>query len=87
MGKTEKVKPRKMVRLVNSKIIIPNIYDLEKIGAGHDGSVFHCQDLAIKLLKYDVKERKTKGLMSFDKADYFQNLSFKRILAPIEILY
>lgn len=75
------------VRLVESRITIPNIYDLEKVGAGHDGTVFRCEDLAIKLLKYDVAERKEKNLMTYDKANYFsEKIHLKRIVAPIDTM-
>lgn len=77
----------KEVRLVESKIIIPNIYSLEKIGAGHDGVVYRYGDLALKLLKYDIAKRKEKKLMSFDKATYFtENLILKKIEGPIDTM-
>lgn len=75
------------VRLVDLKMTIPNIYELEKIGAGHDGVVFRYGDFALKLLKYDILERKEKNLMSYDKANYFsENLHLERIITPIDTM-
>lgn len=66
---------------------IPNIFDLKRIGAGHDGVVFQYNDKALKILKYDILIRREKNLMTFDKALYFQNeLSLKRIIQPIDTL-
>ena len=68
--------------------VISNIYDLKKLGAGHDGIVFQDGDKCLKLLKYDVGERREMGLMSFDKALYFQDeLNLKRIEKPYDILF
>lgn len=66
---------------------IPNIYDLEKIGAGHDGIVLRFGDKALKILKYDIAVRKTKNLMTFEKAVYFQDeFDFNRIVQPTDTL-
>ncbi len=78
----------KMVRLAESRIVIPNIHDLEKIGAGHDGAVYRYGDLAIKLLKYEIPERNEKNLMTYKKVNYFcENVSCKRIIMPIDSLF
>ncbi len=76
----------KEVRLVGKKIIIPNVYALERLGAGHDGFVYKINDdIVVKILKYDVAQRKEKNLMTFQKANYFaENLSLKRIAVPID---
>ncbi len=66
---------------------IPNIASLERVGAGHDGIVFRYGDKALKVLKYDIRTRREKGLMTFEKAVYFQNhLQLKRILKPDGVL-
>ncbi len=66
---------------------IPNIYDLPRLGAGHDGRVFKFNNKALKLLKYDISLRKEKNLMTFPKAVYFlDELNLKRITKPIDIL-
>lgn len=67
--------------------VIPNIYDLPRLGAGHDGRVFRFNDKALKLLKYDISLRKEKDLMTFAKATYFlDELTLKRIVKPIDLL-
>lgn len=67
--------------------VISNVYELERIGAGHDGSIYRFNDQALKILKYDIKLRKEKGLMTFDKASYFRNnLNLQRITQPVDIL-
>lgn len=77
----------KEVRLVENKVIIPNIYSLKKLGAGHDGRVFQYEDLALKLLKYDINKRKEKDLMTFTKVNYFlESLELKRTASPIDTL-
>lgn len=77
----------KMVRFAEGRVVIPNIYDLEKIGAGHDGAVFRYGELALKLLKYELLERKEKNLMTFDKVNHLcENVSCKRIIMPTDIL-
>lgn len=71
----------------NNLKVIPNIYDLEKVGAGHDGEVFRYGNKALKLLKYDIDARKIKKLMTFNKAVFFQDeLELKRIVKPTDIL-
>lgn len=77
----------KSLLLVNNKLTIPNIFELEKLGAGIDGYVFKYRDLALKLLKYDINERKNKNLMTFEKTRYFESeLDLKRIIMPIDIM-
>lgn len=80
-------KEQQMAVLHNGSEIIPNIYDLEKIGAGHDGKVYRYGKKALKLLKYDIDIRKVKKLMTFNKAIFFRDqLSLKRIEKPIDII-
>lgn len=75
----------KSIILDSSHEVIPNIYVLEKLGAGHDGIVFRYGDKALKLLKYDVTLRRKKGLMTYDKAIAFSDdLNLKRITNPID---
>lgn len=70
-----------------SSIKIDDVFSLEKIGAGHDGYVFRYNDKALKVLKYDILTRKTKDLMTFDKAMYFaENMRFHRFASPEDIL-
>lgn len=77
----------KAVLLRNSLELIPNVFQLEKVGAGHDGYLFRYGDKVIKVLKYDISTRKQKKLMTFEKAIYFQNeLRLKRITQPIDIV-
>lgn len=83
----EKNYQSKEVILTNDLQVIPNIYALEKLGAGHDGLVFRFGNKALKLLKYDIIKRKTSGLMTFQKAVYFKDeLNLKRILKPVDIM-
>lgn len=78
---------KKTVIFRDSLEAVENVYDLEYLGAGHDGLVFKLGDKALKLLKYDIKLRKDKGLMTFDKALYFKsNLDLKRVVQPRDIL-
>lgn len=71
----------------NNFEVVPNIYDLERVGAGHDGIVFRLGDKALKLLKYNIEDRKEKGLMTFEKAVFFQDeFDFKRIVQPKDVL-
>lgn len=82
----EKMSPKTVI-LKNNLEEIPNIYDLEKIGSGHDGLVFRYQDKVLKLLKYDINTRKVKNLMTFDKAIYFQKkLKLIRMTKPIDTM-
>lgn len=82
----EKKNPKTIILKSNLEEI-PNIYDLEKVGSGHDGLVFRYQDKVLKLLKYDIETRKIKNLMTFDKAIYFQKkLKLKRIAKPIDTI-
>ena len=67
--------------------VVPDIFSLPRIGAGHDGYVFRFNNKALKLLKYDISLRKEKRLMTFAKAVYFQEeLDLKRFTKPIDIL-
>lgn len=85
MGK--RIKETKTVILRNNLQEISNIYELEKIGAGHDGRVFRLGNKALKLLKYDIEQRKNEGLMTFKKAIYFKDeLDLKRITMPTDII-
>lgn len=73
--------------VLDGKHYIPNIFDLPKLGAGHDGIVFRYGDLALKLLKYDIETRKAKGLMTFQKAKFFsEELHMKRHVQPKGIM-
>ncbi len=86
MIKQDKI-PREIV-LRSDFQVIPDVFQLEKIGAGHDGVVFHYGDKVLKVLKYDITKRKEKGLMTFDKAVYFKDeLNLKRITQPVDILF
>lgn len=70
----------------NSKKI-SNVFDLPRIGAGHDGIIFQFNNQALKILKYDIVVRKEQGLMTFEKALYFKdNLHLQRITQPTDIL-
>ena len=67
--------------------VIPDIFSLPRIGAGHDGYVFLFNNKSLKLLKYNITLRKEKGLMTFAKVVYFKNeLNLKRFAKPIDIL-
>lgn len=75
------------VTIAGTSEVIPNVYELEKIGAGHDDYIFRFNNQALKILKYDINLRKEKGLMTFDKASYFKNnLKLKKITQPTDIL-
>lgn len=78
----------KSVVLQRSGEIIPDIYALDKLGAGHDGSVFRFNAKALKILKYDYKVRRDRDLMTLDKALYFRdNLRLRRIACPIDVFF
>lgn len=80
-------KRTKSVILRSNLEYIPNVYELQKLGAGHDGEVYKYNNLVLKLLKYNLEVRKAKGLMTFDKAMYFQEeLNLRRFTKPIDIL-
>lgn len=80
------IEPKSVILRSNLELI-PNIYELKKIGAGHDGEVYKYKTQVLKLLKYDLETRKRKQLMTFDKALYFQEeLNLKRIVKPTDIL-
>ena len=75
------------VTIAGTSEVIPNVYELEKIGAGHDGYIFRFNNQVLKILKYDINLRKQKGLMTFDKASYFKNnLKLQSITQPTDIL-
>lgn len=75
------------VTIAGTSEVVPNVYELEKVGAGHDGFIFRFNNKALKILKYDIHLRKEKGLMTFDKASYFKNkLDLQRITQPTDIL-
>lgn len=78
----------KQLRFANNLKSIDNLYELKKIGAGHDGIIYEYENQAIKELKYDLDTRKQQCLMTFDKVQYFIEWSkyFKRIVAPHDIL-
>ena len=79
---------KKAVIFNNGNIYIDNIFELEKIGSGHDGIVFRLNNLALKLLKYDIASRKDKSLMTYDKAIAFMNqLNVKRTAKPLECMF
>lgn len=65
---------------------IPDVFSLERVGAGHDGFVYRDGDIAYKVLKHGIDGRKEKGLMSFDKAMNFQTLEVNRIIKPNDVL-
>lgn len=78
---------KKYVFLSKSGRIVSNVFDLPRIGAGHDGIVYLYGDSVLKILKYDIKRRKEKDLMTFEKANYFlTNLSLKRIAQPRDVI-
>lgn len=65
---------------------IPDVFSLERVGAGHDGFVYRDGDVVYKVLKHGIDGRKEKGLMSFDKAMNFQTLDVNRIIKPDDVL-
>ena len=65
---------------------IPNVFKLDRVGAGHDGFVYRDGGVVYKVLKHGIDERKEKGLMSFDKARYLQELDVKRFIKPSDFL-
>lgn len=78
----------KSIILSGSGEVIPNVFSLEKIGAGHDGIVFRYGNKALKVLKYDDFFREKNGLMTYNKATFFiENLNLKRITKPTDIFY
>lgn len=79
---------KKSVIFNNGNTYIDNILGLEKIGSGHDGIVFRFNNLALKLLKYDITLRKDKSLMTYDKAITFINKIYvKRTAKPIDCMF
>lgn len=84
----EKAVNRKLlVTIAGTSEVIPNVYELERIGAGHDGFIFRFNDRALKILKYDINLRKERGLMTFDKVIHFKdNLKLQRITQPTDFL-
>lgn len=79
------IKPKQLYLGTNFKPI-PNVFKLERVGAGHDGFVYRDGRVVYKVLKHDIDERKEKGLMSFDKARAFQELDVKRLIKPMDVL-
>lgn len=78
---------RKPVVMSSVYKLIHNVHDLKKVGAGHDGVVYRYGDYVVKVLKYDIHERKAKDLMTFEKATYFVNhLHLNRVAQPVDIL-
>ena len=65
---------------------IPDVFSLERVGAGHDGFVYRDGDVVYKVLKHGIDGRKERGLMSFDKAMNFQTLDVNRIIKPDDVL-
>ena len=65
---------------------IPDVFALERVGAGHDGFVYRDGDVVYKVLKHGIDGRKEKGLMSFDKARAFQSLDVNRFIKPTDVL-
>lgn len=87
MERERKIREPFPVIFRNNLEIVPNIYDLEKVGAGHDGIVFRLGDKVLKVLKYNIEDRKEKGLMTFEKAVFFQDeFDFNRIIQPKDVL-
>lgn len=80
------IRPKQLFIGGNFKKPIPNVFKLDRVGAGHDGFVYRDGDMAYKVLKHDIDERREKGLMSFDKVRTFQELDVKRIIKPTDVL-
>ena len=79
------IKPKQLY-LGNNFKPIPNVFKLDRVGAGHDGFVYRDGEIVYKVLKHDIDERKERGLMSFEKARAFSTLEVKRIIKPIDVL-
>ena len=79
------IKPKQLY-LGNNFKPIPNVFKLDRVGAGHDGFVYRDDDVVYKVLKHDIDERKVRGLMSFEKARIFSTLDVKRLAKPIDVL-
>ena len=78
--------PRKKLFTGNNFKEIPDVFSLERVGAGHDGFVYRDGDVVYKVLKHGIDGRKERGLMSFDKAMNFQTLDVNRIIKPDDVL-
>ena len=78
--------PRKKLFTGTNFKEIPDVFSLERVGAGHDGFVYRDGDVVYKVLKHGIDGRKEKGLMSFDKAMNFQTLDVNRIIKPDDVL-
>ena len=78
--------PRKKLFTGTNFKEIPDVFALERVGAGHDGFVYRDGDIVYKVLKHGIDGRKEKGLMSFDKARAFQTLDVKRFIKPDDVL-
>ena len=78
--------PRKKLFTGTNFKEIPDVFSLERVGAGHDGFVYRDGDVVYKVLKHGIDGRKERGLMSFDKAMNFQTLDVYRIIKPDDVL-
>ena len=78
--------PRKKLFTGTNFKEIPDVFSLERVGAGHDGFVYRDGDVVYKVLKHGIDGRKERGLMSFDKAMNFQTLDVNRIIKPDDVL-
>ena len=78
--------PRKKLFTGTNFKEIPDVFALERVGAGHDGFVYRDGDVVYKVLKHGIDGRKERGLMSFDKAMNFQTLDVNRIIKPDDVL-
>ena len=78
--------PRKKLFTGTNFKEIPDVFSLERVGAGHDGFVYRDGDVVYKVLKHGIDGRKERGLMSFDKTMNFQTLDVNRIIKPDDVL-
>ena len=78
--------PRKKLFTGTNFNEIPDVFALERVGAGHDGFVYRDGDIVYKVLKHGIDGRKERGLMSFDKARAFQTLDVNRFIKPTDVL-
>ncbi len=65
---------------------IPDVFSLERVGAGHDGFVYRDGEICYKVLKHGIEGRKEKGLMAFEKAMQMQQFNVKRMIKPSDVL-
>lgn len=82
-------KPRRPQPIVlDDHVSFDDIFDLPRLGSGHDGYVFKYGNLALKLLKYDIPTRRERNLMTFKKAQFFKNeLDLRRMLKPEGVFF